>query len=52
MSSHYSSIRDGNQTTIPEDHLAKDYKAPGFRFASGNGGTPRDVGRSRSAGEE
>ncbi len=32
MSSHFSSIRDGNQTTVPLDHLPKEYKAPSFRI--------------------
>jgi len=32
MSPHYRSSRDGNQTTIPTDYLAKDYKAPGFNI--------------------
>jgi small-conductance mechanosensitive channel len=32
MSSHYSSVRDGNHTTVPEDHLTKDYVAPSFRL--------------------
>ena len=31
MSPHYSAIRDGHQSTIPENYLPKDYKAPGFR---------------------
>ena len=31
MSSHYSNIRDGNKSTVPEDHLPKDYVAPSFR---------------------
>jgi small-conductance mechanosensitive channel len=31
MSSHYSNIRDGNKTTVPEEHLPKDYVAPSFR---------------------
>jgi small-conductance mechanosensitive channel len=30
MSSHYSNIRDGNQTTVPVSHLPKDYVAPAF----------------------
>lgn len=30
MSPHYSSLRDGNATTIPQTYLAKDYKAPKF----------------------
>ena len=32
LSPHYSAIRDGHQTTIPENYLPKDYIAPGFRF--------------------
>jgi len=32
MSPHYGALRDGNQTTIPEGHLEKDYKAPSFRI--------------------
>ncbi len=32
MSSHYSNVRDGNQTTIPEDYLPKGYVAPSFRL--------------------
>lgn len=32
LSPHYSAIRDGNQNTIPEDYLPKDYTAPGFRI--------------------
>ncbi len=30
MSPHYKATRDGNATTIPENYLPKDYKAPGF----------------------
>jgi small-conductance mechanosensitive channel len=33
MSPHYSAMRDGNQNTIPEDYLPKDYTAPGFRIS-------------------
>jgi small-conductance mechanosensitive channel len=32
MSPHYSSLRDGNQTSIPADYLPKDYKAPAFNI--------------------
>lgn len=32
MSPHYSSLRDGNKTTIPEDYLPKDYREPGFNI--------------------
>jgi small-conductance mechanosensitive channel len=31
MSPHYRSERDGNQTTIPAQHLPEDYVAPAFR---------------------
>jgi small-conductance mechanosensitive channel len=31
MSPHYSTLRDGNQSTIPSNYLADDYEAPGFR---------------------
>jgi len=30
MSSHYSNIRDGNKSTVPSDHLPKDYVSPSF----------------------
>ncbi len=33
LSPHYSALRDGNQNTIPESYLPKDYTAPGFRFS-------------------
>ncbi|WP_198649042.1 hypothetical protein [Cyanothece sp. BG0011] len=32
MSPHYAAVRDGNQNTIPENYLPKDYQAPGFRL--------------------
>lgn len=32
MSPHYSTLRDGNQTTIPPDYLPDDYRAPGFKL--------------------
>ncbi|NUN08928.1 MAG: mechanosensitive ion channel [Ignavibacteriaceae bacterium] len=32
MSPHYGAHRDGNQTTIPQDYLPKDYKAPSFNI--------------------
>jgi small-conductance mechanosensitive channel len=34
MSPHYSAIRDGNQNTIPEDYLPRDYTIPSFRIHS------------------
>ena len=39
MSPHYSSLRDGNKATIPDEHLPKTYRAPVFRFGPG-GDTP------------
>ena len=32
LSPTYSAIRDGNQSTIPESYLPKDYVAPGFQL--------------------
>lgn len=34
MSPHYSALRDGNQTTIPESYLPETYKAPVFRVCN------------------
>jgi small-conductance mechanosensitive channel len=31
MSPHYTQLRDGNQTTIPENYLPPDYAPPAFR---------------------
>jgi len=36
MSAHYKYIRDGNQSTVPPEHLPKDYVAPGFKVRSEN----------------
>ncbi len=33
MSPHYSALRDGNQTAIPQDYLPKNYKSPGFKIS-------------------
>ena len=33
MSPHYSSLRNGNTTTIPPDYLDKKYKAPSFKIS-------------------
>lgn len=32
MSPAYNAVRDGNQTTIPQDYLPKEYQAPAFRI--------------------
>ncbi len=34
MSPHYSSLRDGNITAIPNEYLPKGYKTPSFRVSS------------------
>ncbi|MCB9046088.1 MAG: mechanosensitive ion channel family protein [Chitinophagales bacterium] len=34
MSPHYSTLRDGNQTTIPADYLPPDYITPSFNVKS------------------
>ncbi len=34
MSPHYSSLRDGNTTTIPENYLPEDYTSPTFRVSN------------------
>ncbi len=46
LSPHYSAIRDGHQTTIPENYLPKDYTAPGFRIA------PQDKRFNSNSGQE
>jgi len=33
---NYSLVRDGNQTTVPKEHLPKDYQAPSFRIFGTN----------------
>jgi small-conductance mechanosensitive channel len=40
-SPHYTSLRDGNQTTIPENYLADDYQPPVFGFQEINGSPSR-----------
>ncbi len=32
LSPHYSAIRDGNKSTVPDPYLPKSYSAPGFRL--------------------
>jgi len=34
MSPHYNAVRDGNNTTIPENYLKDDYEAPSFNIKS------------------
>jgi small-conductance mechanosensitive channel len=34
MSPHYNAVRDGNNTTVPENYLKDDYEAPSFNIKS------------------
>lgn len=45
MSPHYNAMRDGNQTTIPQDYLPKDYQAPQFKIFGENvlGSKPKET---------
>jgi small-conductance mechanosensitive channel len=52
MSSHYSSIRDGNQTTIPENYLPPNYQAPGFRFDAESESARGKAAKPRSESEK
>jgi small-conductance mechanosensitive channel len=49
MSPHYTSLRDGNRTTIPAEYLPQDYKAPPFRAFQRNNAP--GSGRSKTAEE-
>jgi small-conductance mechanosensitive channel len=40
LSPGYHAVRDGNHTTIPENYLAPDYRAPGFRVENATGERP------------
>lgn len=40
MSPHYGALRDGNQSTIPPEHLPRDYRPPGFRIFPPGGSQP------------
>lgn len=51
MSPHYSALRDGNQTAIPESYLAKDYAPPGFNIG-GLGGLFNRYGKKPQAEEK
>jgi small-conductance mechanosensitive channel len=49
-SPHYASLRDGNETTIPESYLPKDYTPPAFeirqtRACAADGGHNIDAGK-------
>ena len=34
MSPHYTAVRDGNRSAVPDDYLPKNYQAPGFTLLS------------------
>jgi small-conductance mechanosensitive channel len=46
-SPHFSSLRDGNTIAIPQQYIADDYKAPGFRVDEGNGSKAQMAGQTR-----
>jgi small-conductance mechanosensitive channel len=56
MSPHYTSLRDGNQVTIPEAHLPGDYLAPVFRVgldqAAGGNGASHESAQAARPGTE
>jgi small-conductance mechanosensitive channel len=39
-SPHYTSLRDGNRVTIPEQYLPRDYRSPFFELRQVNGSQP------------
>jgi small-conductance mechanosensitive channel len=41
LSPHYTALRDGHHTTIPQDYLPKAYRPPSLRISS----SPDDGGR-------
>jgi len=49
MSPHYTQVRDGNKTAIPDQYLPKNYQAPGLRiWPLGNiSGVPSDSGNTK-----
>lgn len=48
MSPHYTQVRDGNKTAIPDEYLPKNYQAPGLRiWPLGNiSGGPHESGHA------
>lgn len=45
MSPHYTQVRDGNDSTIPEVYLPKDYTPSSFRIFTTRGHPPKPEGR-------
>lgn len=54
MSSHFSTIREGNRIAIPDDYLPKGYRAPSFRveLEKNFDGQPGSAPRSRDQSSE
>jgi len=50
-SPHYTALRDGNQTTIPENYLPSDYQVPVFEIREVNS-SPRVPAESRTSVDE
>lgn len=50
MSPHYSSLRDGNQTTIPASYLPAAYKQPAFRVSREDGAADVDDSTADAGG--
>jgi len=50
-SPHYRSLRDGNQTTIPESYLPSDYKIPVFGMREVNSSQPQQAQSQTSVKE-
>ena len=46
MSPHYSALRDGNRTAIPDDYLPKGYTPAPFRVERADNGTERKHGKA------
>lgn len=46
MSPHYTQVRDGNRTTIPDQYLPKSYQAPAFRILPIGPPAPRSGDRA------
>lgn len=50
MSPHYGAMRDGNQTTIPQDYLPKSYEPPSFRLFGNLFGGGKRPGNGENTG--
>ncbi len=48
LSPHYRAMRDGNQTTIPENYLPRGSQAPSFRVASPSENSEQNINNFKS----